>query len=35
MSPLHHAVIGGHFECVRYLVENGADVQAYGMVCKA
>jgi ankyrin repeat protein len=30
--PLHNSVINGHFEAVRYLVENGADIQASGVV---
>jgi hypothetical protein len=29
---LHNSVINGHFEAVRYLVENGADIQASGVV---
>lgn len=31
-SPLHNSVISGHFEAVRFLVENGADIHAKGLV---
>jgi ankyrin repeat protein len=29
-SVLHNSVIGGQFECVRYLIENGANLHAKG-----
>jgi ankyrin repeat protein len=32
MTPLHHAVHQGHLECVRALLEAGADKEAKGYV---